>query len=72
LSALTRLLPRELCRHRIVTPGTLLVWHRRLIARKWTYPTGRDGRRLKMSFGSWSSGWRRRTLAGNIAEFREN
>jgi putative transposase len=42
-ATLIRLLPGRLRMHRLVTPGTVLRWHRRLVTRKSTYPrrTGR-------------------------------
>jgi putative transposase len=38
LATLIRLRPASLRMHRLITPGTVLRWHRRLITRKWTYP----------------------------------
>jgi putative transposase len=43
LATLIRLLPARLRAHRLITPGTVLRWHRRLITRKWIYPN-RTGR----------------------------
>src|SRR5687768_761630 len=42
LAVLVRLLPRERWQVFLVTPATLLRWHRELVARRWTYRhTGR-------------------------------
>ena len=45
LATLAKLLPRDRLPIFLVTPSTLLRWHRELIRRRWTYPT-RGRRRL--------------------------
>jgi putative transposase len=42
-AALSRLLTPAVRGHRLVTPGTLLRWHRRLVSKRWSYPH-RQGR----------------------------
>ncbi len=44
LAALSRLLPRRSWQAFLVTPETLLRWHRRIVAWRWTYPHRRPGR----------------------------
>ncbi len=38
LASLSRRLPAVLRAHRLVMPGTLLAWHRRLVKKRWRYP----------------------------------
>jgi transposase InsO family protein len=42
-AALIRRLPAVLRGHRLITPATVLRWHRRLVTKKWTHPN-RSGR----------------------------
>jgi len=50
LAAASRALPRVQWRSFFVTPATLLRWHRRLVAKRWTYarPVGRPPMRREI------------------------
>jgi putative transposase len=44
MAAISRVLPRSRWSCFFVRPETLLRWHRRLVARTWTYPHHQTGR----------------------------
>jgi putative transposase len=53
LAALTRLLPAQRRHHRLVTPQTLVRWHRDLVRRRWAKPHRPPGRpSIPSSYGS--------------------
>jgi putative transposase len=73
LSALSQLLSRPRWATFLVTPATLLRWHRTLIARKWTYPR-RAGcppvqaeiRAVVLRLAKENPGWGHRRIQGEL------
>jgi putative transposase len=76
LAALTGLLSRACRLHRIVTPATILRWHRDLVKRRWTQPrdhrtggrrTPPELRRLVLRLAAENSSWGYRRIHGELA-----
>jgi putative transposase len=76
MAAFVRHLPRPLREFRLVSPGTLLRWHRELLARTWTYPhqpapVGRPPTRaairsLVLRFANENPTWGHRRIHGEL------
>ena len=73
LAAASRLLPRSRWRSFLVTPTTLLRWHRRLVARRCTYggrngrpPIGREIRELVLRLAHENPRWGYQRIVGEL------
>jgi putative transposase len=73
LAAASQLLPRTSWRSFVVTPTTLLRWHRRLVARRWTYhgrvgrpPIGGEIRELVLRLARENPRWGYQRIAGEL------
>jgi Homeodomain-like domain len=73
LAAASRLLPRTRWKSFLVTPTTLLRWHRRLVARRWTYasrcgrpPIGGEIRELVLRLARENPRWGYQRIVGEL------
>ncbi len=73
LAAASRVLPRTRWRSFIITPGTLLRWHRRLVAKRRTYaqragrpPIRREIRELVVRFARDNPRWGYQRIVGEL------
>lgn len=73
LAATSRLLPRPIWNAFFVKPATLLDWHRRLVARRWTYrrrtgrrPMSREVRQLILRIARENPRWGYQRIVGEL------